>query len=504
MSKSFQKWMIDNGNAISTFSSSTKKTVNVLKGLCASLASMGADMIITMGLNGIVTFIDNYANRVKYAQEGLENFNSNVTESKKNLETQKNWIEEHGERYVELSRGVDNYGKNVSLTADEMSEYNSLTKDIESMFPNMISGYNDQNQAIVKMKGSVDELTESYKTNVEAAYSSTLAKSSKGFNDYKTAILLPKNRKEQISEIISSNTKLKDVVAVESPFVNDGENGLIKDVNGFITGIDTDILDEETIKQLQEETKNSEKTFDQLSSSLQQKIRAALTTANATIKSETSKVKPILEAFVYANGGKDSGFDSLDKEGKQVIRNIISCLDDNFYKQFDSDTDMASYFYSYFIDPLKDGLDNTDVAVKINTLFSINQNDYESYQDYINAVNRIINQIKELKDAEGNPLYSEDQINGLQNVLGIGKITNNGQLSGKALIDTIKGKYSGISGADDYIETLNEEELRVLYDLKPDERFSQNPFSRYGTPSIYPVMKRPTRRLKKPKKNSWN
>lgn len=469
MSKSFQKWMIDNGNAISTFSSSTKKTVNVLKGLCASLASMGADMIITMGLNGIVTFIDNYANRVKYAQEGLENFNSNVTESKKNLETQKNWIEEHGERYVELSRGVDNYGKNVSLTADEMSEYNSLTKDIESMFPNMISGYNDQNQAIVKMKGSVDELTESYKTNVEAAYSSTLAKSSNGFNDYKTAILLPKNRKEQISEIISGNTKLKDVVAVESPFVNDGENGLIKDVNGFITGIDTDILDEETIKQLQEETKNSEKTFDQLSSSLQQKIRAALTTANATIKSETSKVKPILEAFVYANGGKDSGFDSLDEEGKQVIRNVISCLDDNFYKQFDSDTDMASYFYSYFIDPLKDGLDNTDLAVKINTLFSINQNDYESYQDYINAVNRIINQIKELKDAEGNPLYSEDQINGLQNLLGIGKINNNGQLSGRALIDTIKGKYSGINGADDYIETLNEEELRVLYDLKPDE-----------------------------------
>lgn len=82
--------MIENGNAISTFSSSTKKTVNVLKGLGASLASMGANMIITMGLNGIVTLIDNYVNRVKYAQEGLENFNSNVTESKKNLEAQKN------------------------------------------------------------------------------------------------------------------------------------------------------------------------------------------------------------------------------------------------------------------------------------------------------------------------------------------------------------------------------------------------------------------------------
>ena len=40
VSQSFQKWMIDNGNAISTFTSSTKKTVNVLKSLGASLASM--------------------------------------------------------------------------------------------------------------------------------------------------------------------------------------------------------------------------------------------------------------------------------------------------------------------------------------------------------------------------------------------------------------------------------------------------------------------------------
>ncbi len=472
MSQSFQKWMIDNGNAISTFSSSTKKTVNVLKSLGASLASMGADMIITMGLNGIVTLIDNYVNRVKYAQEGLENFNSNVTESKKNLEAQKNWIEEHGERYEELSHGVDNYGKNISLTADEMSEYNSLTKDIESMFPNMISGYNDQNQAIVKMKGSVDELTESYKENVETAFASTLAKSGENFNNYKTAIEDAESAKETIETILNADTI--------TGFAKKTGGFQFKIGNEFYANDIKKILDDNTYNELVQEVRamparsrfsnnNRDFQFSDLSTGLQQKIRAALTTANATIKSETSKVKPILEAFVYANGGKDSGFDSLDKEGKQVIRNIISCLDDNFYKQFDSDTDMASYFYSYFIDPLKDGLDNTDLAVKINTLFSINQNDYESYQDYINAVNRIINQIKELKDAEGNPLYSEDQINGLQNVLGIGKINNNGQLSGRALIDTIKGKYSGINGADDYIETLNEEELRVLYDLKPDE-----------------------------------
>lgn len=87
-----------------------------------------------------------------------------------------------------------------------MNEYNSLTKDIESMFPNMISGYNDQNQAIVKMKGSVDELTESYKENVETAFASTLAKSGENINNYKTAIEDAESAKKTIETILNADT----------------------------------------------------------------------------------------------------------------------------------------------------------------------------------------------------------------------------------------------------------------------------------------------------------
>ncbi len=432
--------------------------------------SFGIGMAVQGVITGIATVIDNYANRVIYAQERLNEFYNAVTESKNDLKTQEQWIEEHGKRYEELSHGVDNYGHAISLTADEISEYNSLTKDIERMFPNMISGYNDQNQAIVKTKGSIDALTESYKQNVEAAYAATLTKSGDSFDDYKTAIEDEEEVKEIAEQIISANkiTRIVDSRGIESFKIND-KNVDIKE-----------ILSDDEYKKLIDETLQfdmktagnnilTEFNFDDLSKELQQKIRAALITANAAIKTETAKVKPLLEAFVYGNSGKDSGYAELGEEGKQVIRNVISSLDDAFYQQFDSDSDMASFFYTNFIDPLKDGLDNTDLAVKINTLFSLNQNNYKSYQDYVNAVNDIINQIKGYKDNDGNPLYSDEQITGLQNVLGVGKINTSGQLSGQSLINTVKGKYSSITDADKFISTLSEKELRVLYGLKPNE-----------------------------------
>lgn len=70
---------------------------------------------------------------------------------------------------------------NVLLTTDEFSEYKDMTSKIAEMFPTMIKGYNDQNDVILKNKGSVDELTEAY-------YADIRSKSSDTFDDFKTAI----------------------------------------------------------------------------------------------------------------------------------------------------------------------------------------------------------------------------------------------------------------------------------------------------------------------------
>lgn len=471
---SYQQYLKDTGKATSSFANFTKKAGTVLKSFGATLGSMAVNWAISEAISAIATAIDNEANRVEYAQERLEEFNSTVSESKNKLEEQQKWIEENGSKYEELARGVDNYGHNVSLTADEFSEYQSITKDIADMFPNMISGYNDQNDAIIKTKGNVDALTESYKENVRQAYASTLAKSSETYNDYKDAISLSKNQKKYLTELISGKVQLKNIGVIESPLVNDGENGFQKEMvdgkyTNVVTGIDTDILSEEIIEEIKKETDGIVKTFDQLSPQLQQKIRAVLTTANSTITTETSKVKPVLEAFIYGEDGSSSGYGELSEDGKQAIRNVISSLDDTFYSQFNSDTEMASYFQSYFIEPLKDGLDDTDLAVKINTLFSVDKNNYSSYKEYVEDILNKINQLKAYTDKDGNPIYSNEQLEGLKRIFGVSDISSTGEVSGINLVNQTKEKYRNLKGADKYIDTLQEDEIRVLYKLEPDK-----------------------------------
>ena len=444
-----------------------------LKGL-----AMAGNMLVMWGISeaisAIATAIDNEVNRVEYAQERLEEFNSTVKESKEELEGQKKWIEENGNRYEELARGVDNYGHNVSLTADEFSEYQSITKDIADMFPNMIKGYNDQNDVIIKMKGNVDALTESYKDNVKAQYTETLSNSAETYDDYKTSIEDAKKQKAEIEFLINSQNRRMWL----------GDN------YGFTIGDGTyshdfrNVLDEDLYEQLTNYLKENQSdflawdgngnpvldfSFDKLSSDLQQKIRSVLTTANSTITTETSKVKPVLEAFIYGEDGSSSGYGQLDEAGKQAIRNVISSLDDTFYSQFDSDIEMASYFQTYFIEPLKDGLDDTDLAVKINTLFSIDKNNYSSYKEYVEDILNKINQLKSYTDKDGNPIYSNEQLEGLKRIFGVSDISSTGEVSGTNLVNQTKEKYKNLKGADKYIDTLQEDEIRVLYKLEPDK-----------------------------------
>ena len=71
-------------------------------------------------------------------------------------------------RYKELSKGVDGLGKNVSLTADEYAEYQSVCNSIAESVPSLVSGYDEQGNAILNCKGNVEELTAAYEKLIHA------------------------------------------------------------------------------------------------------------------------------------------------------------------------------------------------------------------------------------------------------------------------------------------------------------------------------------------------
>ena len=71
-------------------------------------------------------------------------------------------------RYAKLSKGVDGLGRNVSLTADEYSEYQSIVNQIAEQIPSLVSGYDSQGNALLSCKGNVEELTAAYEKLIHA------------------------------------------------------------------------------------------------------------------------------------------------------------------------------------------------------------------------------------------------------------------------------------------------------------------------------------------------
>ena len=96
----------------------------------------------------------------------LESYNSAISEANSNAKT----IESLAERYESLSKGVNNLGENISLTSDEYSEYNDIVNQIANMFPTLITGYTDEGNAILSLKGNVEELRDAYKEAQTEAY----------------------------------------------------------------------------------------------------------------------------------------------------------------------------------------------------------------------------------------------------------------------------------------------------------------------------------------------
>lgn len=355
----------------------------------AMAGNMIAMFAISEVLSLVVAGFDTLIHRVDNAKDALEEFNSSVKEQKDNLSTQESWINENGKRFEELSQGIDEFGHNVSLTTDEFSEYKDMTSKIAEMFPTMIKGYNDQNDVILKNKGSVDELTEAYKKNQEAYYADIRSKSSDTFDDFKTAISDDSKNAKLINNIINGKLKLQgtkgNVMSIDGSPVDtvDLANALGKDTFDKI-------LEDKSVKDSLKINTDTFVDFDSLAPELQDKIRDAFTSCNATVETESEKVKPILDAYFNTN---TSGFKDLSEEAQTDAKLFASNVTGEFLDQFDSDIDMEKWVRKNVISPLKDGIDSDDLGGMTANLLGGKTED-ESIGDYEKRISTAISDIK--------------------------------------------------------------------------------------------------------------
>ncbi|MSS11770.1 phage tail tape measure protein [Clostridium sp. WB02_MRS01] len=147
-------------SANGTATVATTTLTGALKGLWATLMANPLVLVATGVTAGIMAFTT-YENHIKKVKEdtaeAASQIRSSIDETINKYNTQKDAIDSLSGRFTELASGVDEYGNNISLTNEQMGEYNGLIKKLVEINPSIVKGYDDQNQAIVNKNTALSE-----------------------------------------------------------------------------------------------------------------------------------------------------------------------------------------------------------------------------------------------------------------------------------------------------------------------------------------------------------
>lgn len=121
-------------------------------GVSAAIAAIGA----------VVWAIDQVTTSSKEAEEAAQKAADSYQKGQDKISNAKTLVDTNGSELVNLSRGIDEYGNNISLTSNEFERYHEICNQVAKMFPTLVSGYDEQGNAIIKLKDGVKSLNDEY------------------------------------------------------------------------------------------------------------------------------------------------------------------------------------------------------------------------------------------------------------------------------------------------------------------------------------------------------
>lgn len=313
-----------------------------------------------------IAIFDNYNKRIEENEKKVSEASEKLKEQKDSISNHAKTVKAISKEYEDLSKGVNAYGENVSLTSAQYERYIELSNEIAGMYPSLVKSYDEQGNAILKCKGNVESLTNALKDEQEEFYASffseeaednwhaaaELISSDQGFlGEYNHTYSAKKNKAEELKTILmAARTNSTDYEArfqfeEDSVALIDALNDIGYDFSkngGFYDWISSSGY----IKITQDE-------MDNIISELDIYIRDQ---NNAIENAIQSTLTPRLDAFLHY---KNSEYNSYPEETKQLLDEIVSSLSyDNFYSQFEGDdlydiNKVQEAFISQIVNPLK-------------------------------------------------------------------------------------------------------------------------------------------------------
>jgi len=140
--------------AIQGANTSLGKLAPTVKGIGIGLAIWGAFKVFET-INDSIKTTDELLSEASKASEEYQNKLSLLANSKQEIDSLSN-------EYEQLSRGVNIYGENIGLTSDEFDRYHEICNQLADIFPEMVNYYDEQGNAVLRLKGNVEALNDAY------------------------------------------------------------------------------------------------------------------------------------------------------------------------------------------------------------------------------------------------------------------------------------------------------------------------------------------------------
>lgn len=404
---------MDAGVSIINKTTAAQKALNMARAagnvILTSLVSALLGAIATKA----VSYFYDLANAESKVAEEAEKIVSTYKGLNDQFESAKDFVDDNGARYEELSKGVSRLGENISLTTEEYEEYQELTEQIAEQFPDLILGYDEEGRAIVSLKGNVEELTAAYKDLKSQANQEIINNLDTLIQDYQNKlhgggegsflkdlfgtsqatttdmievleILSQANSPEEYKDILENQIRAQ----YHEVYNSDEMKALFEEV-GFEHNLWSSISQE----QLDEAKKNVQDFIDQLEYEL-----------------ETDETN--IRLGFSAMFEESDAYDSLDKYAKSAGSIIINNLQQDITRDIDSESDVKKY-----VDGIIKVLEDSDVNNVITDLFTIDTNEL----DPVTAANQVKAYIQTVVDALAAEGIVEDS-DTLMNAFGFGDL----------------------------------------------------------------------------------
>lgn len=419
--------------------------------------SMGISMLISAGVSALMSWI----NRADELADKVKDVTTEYNNQKKELKDTKATINEVADSYAELSKGVDtSTNENINLDTDEYQQYLDIVNQIGDTFPNLISGYDAQGNAILTCAGNVDKLTEAYNKLAKANNDKILNnadditedfknKSKDIFNDdkWKKNSVTGADNRYRIYKRFKDLTKSKDI--------DKAVDGLSA---ASLVGV-TDLLGAYGEKYDENGKETKQEFISRTIKENEDVVNEIITGTEASLKEASSGMVDVAEAAL-SNAFISGKYKNISSKMQDYINGITSNMD---YEFFNNDRIKGS------ADNLEDYID--DMLNTINSLDDGQQKKFEIFFDMKSKLNNgdctvgeYVNSVNDVKNVIKNSGLDEDMQYQLQMSLGIKDDDTVKQVKDFKKKLTNAGKSEDV--ANEIVNGLTKTELEAAVSLK--------------------------------------